>query len=56
MGIEPLASKDVPGVGFGISSSSRILGLNKSCVNTPRGGGSWLDPNRARVLAASLSH
>jgi hypothetical protein len=52
-----LSSLDgVPGTGAGPSSSSWIEGLNKSCVNTPGGGGSRLDPSRVRVLTASLSH
>jgi hypothetical protein len=38
-----------------ISSLSQIEGLSKSCMNIPGGGGSRLDPGRARALAASLS-
>jgi hypothetical protein len=55
-GIEPLASEEVPDVGSGISSSSQMEGLNKSCMNTPGGGGSRLDPNQATASASSLSH
>jgi hypothetical protein len=40
---------EILGVGTGISSSSWMEGLNKSYVNTPGGGGSWLDPSRART-------
>jgi hypothetical protein len=54
--IELLASGDVLGAGSRISSLSQMEGLNKSCVNTPGGGGSQLDLNRARALATSLSY
>jgi hypothetical protein len=43
-----------PSVGTRQSSSRWMDGLNKSCVNTPRGGGSRLDPSRARASAALL--
>jgi hypothetical protein len=56
VGTELPSSREVPGNCTRISSSSRIEGLNKSCVNTPGGGGSQLDPSRPSALAASLSH
>jgi hypothetical protein len=56
MGIEPPMSGEAPSDCTGISSSSRIVGLNKSCVNTPGGGGSWLDLSQVRALSALLSH
>jgi hypothetical protein len=34
---------EVPGSGVRTSSSRRNEGLNKSCANTPGGGGSWLN-------------
>jgi hypothetical protein len=66
--VVPSLPDRVPGVGVGLSlpgeipdagartfSSSQMEGLNNSCVNMPRGDGSWLDPNRAGASAASLS-
>jgi hypothetical protein len=47
---------EIPGTGTGISFSSQMEGLNKSCVNTPKGDGSWLNLRWVRVSAASLSH
>jgi hypothetical protein len=41
--IELPLSRDALGEHTGTSSLSQIVGLNKSRVNTPRGGGSWLD-------------
>jgi hypothetical protein len=55
-GIESSSSEEVSGVGSEISSSSQMEGLNKSCANTPGGGGLQLDPNRVRVSVASLSY
>jgi hypothetical protein len=46
---------EISGTGTGISSSSRMEGLNKSCVNTPKEDDSRLNPSRARASAASLS-
>jgi hypothetical protein len=43
VGIEPSASGEVLGIGYRISSSSPMKGLNKSSANTPGGGGSRLD-------------
>jgi hypothetical protein len=43
MGTEVPSSREVPGKHTGTSSSSRIEGLNKSCVNTPEGVGSRLN-------------
>jgi hypothetical protein len=40
--------REILGEGTRISFSSRLDGLNKSCVNKPGGGGSWLDSSRAR--------
>jgi hypothetical protein len=54
--IKSSASGEVPGIGFTISSSSRMEGLNKSWVNTPGGGRSQLDPNRVMTSVAPLSH
>jgi hypothetical protein len=47
---------EISGVGTGISTSSQMDNLNKSCVNMPRVGGSQLDLRRARASVASLSH
>jgi hypothetical protein len=43
----PPSSGEPPGTHIKISSLSQIEGLNRFCVNTPRGGDSWLDPSRA---------
>jgi hypothetical protein len=37
--------EEISGIDIRISSLSLIEGLNKSWVNTPRGGGSPLDPS-----------
>jgi hypothetical protein len=55
MGVELPSSGEAPGKHVGISSR-QIEGLNKSSMNTPGGGGSRLDPSRARASATSLSH
>jgi hypothetical protein len=47
--------RGILGVGTVISSSSWMEGLNKSYVNTIRGGGSQLDSSWAKASAASLS-
>jgi hypothetical protein len=54
VGIEPLASGEVLRAGFGISSLSRMEGLNKSYVNMSGGGGLWFNPNQARASALPL--
>jgi hypothetical protein len=54
--IELPSSGEAPGERTEMSSLGQIEGLNKSCVNTPGGGGSRLDPSRARASASSLSH
>jgi hypothetical protein len=40
MGTEVPSSEEVPGERTGTSSSSQIVGLNRSCTNTLRGVGS----------------
>jgi hypothetical protein len=55
-GVELPSSREPSGEHAGVSSSSLIEGLNRSCVKTPGGGDSRLDPSRARASAASLSH
>jgi hypothetical protein len=52
----PPSSSEPPGAHAGISSSSRIEGLNRSYMNTPGGGDSQLDPSQAKASATSLSH
>jgi hypothetical protein len=54
-GTELPSSGEVLGECTRISSLSRIEGFNKSCANTPGGGGSRLNLSRVRALAASLS-
>jgi hypothetical protein len=56
--IDPPSSGEPPppGAHAGISSSSLIECLNRSCVNTPGGGNSWLDPSWVKASTASLSH
>jgi hypothetical protein len=49
------SSGEAPSMGTGISSSSLMEGLNKSCVNTLRGGGSRLDLSWVRASAVPLS-
>jgi hypothetical protein len=54
-GARSSSPKEIPGTGGRTSSSSRMEGLNKSCINMPGGGGSRLDSSQARALATSLS-
>jgi hypothetical protein len=55
MGTEAPSSREVSGECTRTSSSSRIEGLNKSCVNTPGGFSSRLNLSRVRASTASLS-
>jgi hypothetical protein len=55
MGTDPPMWGEPPCEFAGVSSVSRIEGLSRSYMNTPRGGDSRLDPSRARASATSLS-